>query len=131
MISVNVYIYKTVNIITDRVLYTIIMIAFKCDVKGKQYFADMYPSDLEKWYKSSDPLASVFLYDLDKYPSEANNLASRYPNLVKELLIEAEKAIENAPKQTFTIVRQLSLKIVFIWSNYIFDNFINFFITFS
>ena len=66
---------------------------------------EIYPSDLEKWYKSSDPFAGVFLYNLDEDPAESNNLADKYPELVKELLREAEESIEDAPPQQLTAVR--------------------------
>ena len=64
----------------------------------------MIPSNLEKYLKSNDDFSNVALYDLHKDPSETTNLAKQYPDLVKELLAEAEYAIKDAPKQTFTMV---------------------------
>ena len=42
------------------------------------------------------PLVSLF--NLDEDPQESNNLAKEYPDLVRELLEEAEKLIEKAPR---------------------------------
>ena len=39
----------------------------------------------------------VSLFNLEEDPQETTNLASTHPNLVKELLAEAEDAIKNAP----------------------------------
>ena len=58
----------------------------------------MYPTDLAKWYRSGNALATVSLFDLENDPSESNNLAKQYPDLVKELLVEAENLIANAPQ---------------------------------
>ena len=65
---------------------------------------DMRPSDLEKYLHSNDEFSNVALYDLHKDPAETTNLAKQYPDLVKELLAEAEYAIKDAPKQFFTFV---------------------------
>ena len=59
---------------------------------------------MDKWIKSIDPLAGVFLYDIEKDPSESNNLAKIYPELVIELLQEAEEKIKEAPAQEFGFV---------------------------
>ena len=40
----------------------------------------------------------VSLFNLENDPQETRNLAKNYPELVEELLEEAEIAIENAPK---------------------------------
>ena len=69
----------------------------------------MRPSDLEKYLQSTDPFSNVALYDLHKDPSETTNLAKQYPDLVKELLAEAEYAIKDAPKQFFTFVNSYLL----------------------
>ena len=70
----------------------------------------MRPTDLDKYWKSDDEFSTVALYDLSKDPSETTNLASLYPELVEELLAEAELAIKNAPKQTFTMVIYFQLE---------------------
>ena len=67
-------------------------------------------TDLDKYWKSDDEFSTVALYDLSKDPSETTNLATLYPELVKELLAEAELAIKNAPKQTFTMVIYFQLE---------------------
>ena len=67
----------------------------------------MFPSNLEKYLQSKDPFSNVALYNLHKDPAETTNLAKQYPELVKELLAEAENAIKNAPRQTFTMVNFL------------------------
>ena len=72
--------------------------------RSKFFSSEMRPTDLDKYWKSDDEFSTVALYDLSKDPSETTNLATLYPELVKELLAEAELAIENAPKQTFTMV---------------------------
>ena len=41
----------------------------------------------------------VSLFNLDNDPQEATNLASKHPDLVKELLEEAEEHVKKAPKQ--------------------------------
>ena len=66
--------------------------------------SELRSTDLDKYWKSDDEFSTVALYDLSKDPSETTNLASLYPELVEELLAEAELAIKNAPKQTFTMV---------------------------
>ena len=68
---------------------------------------ELYPTNLDKYWKSNDEFSNVALYDLSKDPSETTNLAKQYPDLVKELLAEAEHAIKDAPKQTFTMVNSL------------------------
>ena len=64
----------------------------------------MHPSDLDKYWNSNDEFSNVALYDLSKDPSETTNLARQFPDLVVELLAEAENAIKDAPKQIFTMV---------------------------
>ena len=64
----------------------------------------MYPTDINKWKSSSDPLAGVLLYDVEKDPSESKNLANIHPELVIELLKEAEDYIKDAPPQEFGLV---------------------------
>ena len=64
----------------------------------------MYPTDINEWKSSSDPLAGVFLYDVEKDPSESNNLANIHPDLVIELLKEAEEHIKDATPQEFGLV---------------------------
>ena len=71
-------------------------------------FLDIYPTDLLKWNASKDPLGGIFLYDLEKDPSESNNLASMYPELVVKLMKEAEDEIKYAPPQEFGFVSNLS-----------------------
>ena len=44
------------------------------------------------------PYPVVSLFNLENDPQETRNLAKNYPELVEELLEEAEIAIENAPK---------------------------------
>ena len=39
------------------------------------------------------------LFNLDDDPQEVNNLASQFPDLVKELLEEAEDVLKDAPDQ--------------------------------
>ena len=64
----------------------------------------MYPTDLNKWNDSTDALSGVFLYDIVKDPSESKNIADLHPDLVKQLLLEAEVAIRHAPPQDFGLV---------------------------
>ena len=71
-------------------------------------FLDVYPTDLLKWNASKDPLGGIFLYDLEKDPSESNNLATMYPELVIKLMKEAENEIKNAPPQEFGFVSHIS-----------------------
>ena len=65
----------------------------------------MYPTDLNKWNGTKDALSGVFLYDIVKDPSESKNLADLHPDLVKQLLLEAEAVIRHAPPQEFGLVR--------------------------
>ena len=65
----------------------------------------MYPTDLNKWNDTKDVLSGVFLYDIVNDPSESKNLADLHPDLVKQLLLEAEAAIRHAPPQEFGLVR--------------------------
>ena len=71
----------------------------------------MHPSDLDKYWNSNDEFSNVALYDLSKDPSETTNLARQFPDLVVELLAEAEYAIKDAPKQIFTMVISLHTNI--------------------
>lgn len=68
----------------------------------------MFPSDLQKYRNSRDPFSNVALFDLDTDPAETTNLAGKYPNLVEELLKEAEGAIKDAPRQVNSMVRCVS-----------------------
>ena len=71
----------------------------------QDFFTDLYHTDLKKWNDSTDALSGVFLYDIVKDPSESKNLAALHPDLVKQLLLEAEAAIRHAPPQEFGLVR--------------------------
>ena len=53
--------------------------------------------------------ARVSLFDIEKDPSESNNLASSHPQLVKELLKEAELVVSKAPRQLSSGVRLMYL----------------------
>ena len=44
------------------------------------------------------------MFDIEKDPSESNNLASVHPDLVVKLLKEAEEQIKDAPPQEFGFV---------------------------
>lgn len=60
----------------------------------------MYPSDLTKWsHKHTSIYPTVSLFNLDKDPQEVNNLAAENPDMVRELLAEAEEAVSRAPDQ--------------------------------
>ena len=54
------------------------------------------------------PLVSLF--NLDEDPQESNNLAKEYPDLVRELLEEAEKLIEKAPRCGFVFAYEPTTK---------------------
>ena len=73
------------------------------------HILDLYPTDLNKWKTSEDPLGGVFLFDIEKDPSESNNLASSHPDLVVKLLKEAEEQIKDAPPQEFGFVSNILL----------------------
>ena len=73
------------------------------------HILDLYPTDLKKWKTSEDPLGGVFLFDIEKDPSESNNLASSHPDLVVKLLKEAEEQIKDAPPQEFGFVSNILL----------------------
>ena len=57
------------------------------------------------YWQEVDPLSGVFLVDIEKDPSESVNLAHKHPNLVKELLQEAERMIMGAPLHDNTGVK--------------------------
>ena len=68
----------------------------------QEIIQDLYKTDLDYYIKeqTADPLYPVVsLFNLEDDPQEARNLANMYPDLVRTLLEEAEKMIENAPKQ--------------------------------
>jgi len=71
------------------------------DSSTKEILQNLYKSDLKMYRKIQDedpryPVVSLF--NLENDPQETRNLAKDYPELVEELLKEAEIAIENAPK---------------------------------
>ena len=87
---------------TTNVRLSLNLKVFKTLTNFQKIGQDVYKSDLEYYLKEQDadpiyPLVSLFNVDDD--PGEASNLANKYPELVKKLLEEAEKVIENAPKQ--------------------------------
>merc|ERR1711970_1629988 len=62
----------------------------------------VYRSDLEHYVKEQEkhpeyPMVSLF--NLEDDPQEVNNLATKFPDLVKELLDEAEAVLKNADDQ--------------------------------
>jgi len=62
----------------------------------------LYKSDLERFLTEQNkhpeyPLVSLF--NLDEDPQEAFNLATKFPELVRELLEEAEEVLKKAPDQ--------------------------------
>jgi len=61
-----------------------------------------YPSDLNQYLErqAADPeYPLVSLFNLEQDPTESQNLANQYPELVKELLAEAELVLKDAPMQ--------------------------------
>ena len=54
--------------------------------------------------KNNTKYPMVALFDLDTDPTESVNLAYDKPDLVRELLAEAEEIVENAPKQYTSLV---------------------------
>eukprot|EP00091_Calanus_sinicus_P007026 TRINITY_DN17893_c0_g1_i1.p1 TRINITY_DN17893_c0_g1~~TRINITY_DN17893_c0_g1_i1.p1 ORF type:complete len:170 (-),score=45.04 TRINITY_DN17893_c0_g1_i1:121-630(-) len=68
----------------------------------KEIRQELYQSDLAHYQKEqeADPqYPMVSLFNLDDDPQETNNLAGKHPELVKELLAEAEDVLKDAPKQ--------------------------------
>merc|ERR1719318_868451 len=60
----------------------------------------MFKTDLSKWSERHTTIyPTVSLFNLDEDPQEANNLAEKHPELVKDLLSEAENVISGAPSQ--------------------------------
>ena len=53
----------------------------------------------QKMQKEDPVYPVVSLFNLEDDPQETTNLADNYPELVEELLKEAEEAIKDAPKQ--------------------------------
>ena len=92
-------IYIKIIHVSENILFLMLNVTLIKDI-----ISDMFSSDLNKWKDSLDPLAGVFLYDIVKDPSESNNLASIHPELVAELLKEAEEEIKDAPPQEFGFV---------------------------
>merc|ERR1711892_199894 len=65
----------------------------------KDIYQEPYKSDLVYFLKEqeSDPAyPMVSLFHLPDDPQEKTNLANTYPELVKELLAQAEEVVENA-----------------------------------
>jgi len=57
-----------------------------------------FPSQLDFWdEKHCSEYPTVSLFNLEDDPQETTNLASKYPDIVKSMLAEAEKTIKNAP----------------------------------
>ncbi len=69
----------------------------------------MFKSDLDHWLeddvKNNTKYAMVGLFNLAEDPGETVNLAYDKPDLVRELLAEAEDIIKHAPKQITPLVR--------------------------
>ena len=68
----------------------------------KEILQDTYKSNLKMYQKmqKDDPVYPVVsLFNLDDDPQETTNLADDHPELVVELLKEAEEVIKDAPKQ--------------------------------
>ena len=60
-------------------------------------YRTFYKTDLEKWNKSHSEInPKVSLFNLADDPDETENLAEEFPDLVKELLAEAEEAVKDA-----------------------------------
>eukprot|EP00091_Calanus_sinicus_P008959 TRINITY_DN21278_c0_g1_i1.p1 TRINITY_DN21278_c0_g1~~TRINITY_DN21278_c0_g1_i1.p1 ORF type:complete len:198 (-),score=25.69 TRINITY_DN21278_c0_g1_i1:25-618(-) len=63
-------------------------------------FQPMYKSDLSKWSEKHTAIyPTVSLFNLEEDPQETNNLAGEHPDMVKDLLAEAEKVVSSAPPQ--------------------------------
>ena len=96
----------------------------------KEILQDTYKSNLKMYQKmqKEDPVYPVVsLFNLEDDPQETTNLADNYPELVEELLKEAEEAIEDAPLifQFWKLVSQSTKEIAVALQNLIpiYENF--------
>ena len=63
----------------------------------RSVYQTFYKTDLEKWNKSHSMInPKVSLFNLADDPDETDNLAEEFPDLVTELLAEAEEAVKDA-----------------------------------
>jgi len=63
----------------------------------RSVYQTFYKTDLEKWNKSHSLInPKVSLFNLADDPDETDNLAEEFPDLVKELLAEAEEVVKDA-----------------------------------
>ena len=72
--------------------------AFRRGNQIKTVYEAFYKTDLEKFNKTHSIInPKVSLFNLADDPEETDNLAADFPDLVRELLAEAEEAVKDGP----------------------------------